>query len=118
MTFLHFIFSLYTVHDDKDRVRIGKILLDAGADPNLSDSVGRTPAFYTSNETIELLRALLDKGADPNPECMRLLIDKGVPMGLRPTKGDEDAEGWRPRQAGPGDPRGTGVPPYKVGIEI
>jgi hypothetical protein len=97
MTLLHFIFSLYTVQSDKDRVRIGKILLDAGADPNLADSYGKTPAFYTNPDTIDLLGAMLDKGADSNrkdkegrpllfemssPEGVRMLIDRGANLNI------------------------------------
>ena len=42
ITFLHFIFLASTLHTDQNRIRIGKILLDAGANPDLPDAMGKT----------------------------------------------------------------------------
>lgn len=46
---------------------LGVLLLEAGADPNLPDSIGRTP-LHGAVETgrVDLVRALLAHGADPN----------------------------------------------------
>ncbi|SFK11474.1 Ankyrin repeat-containing protein [Succinivibrio dextrinosolvens] len=42
-----------------------KILIDAGADPNLGDSDGSPPLFYAADLfNVEAVKALIDNGAD------------------------------------------------------
>ncbi len=49
----------------KNRPAIVKIILERGADPNLSDSNGTTPLHYaTMSENYELVKILLDYKAD------------------------------------------------------
>ena len=103
VTFLHFIFNYAAVPNRENCVRVGRILLAAGADPNLADSEGKTPAFYADKQTRDLLAAFLDKGIDPNrkdndgkplllymhqPECAQLLIAKGADLNATDAAGN------------------------------
>ena len=47
-----------------------KLLLDHGADANVSDSYGRTPIFYAASaKDLEIIGLLVDKGADVNAKA-------------------------------------------------
>ena len=48
-------------------IGVVKVLLNAGADPNMADELGRTPLHEAAiNGFTEAIKMLLDKGADPN----------------------------------------------------
>ena len=48
-------------------VHVVRILLDAGANPNTSDSVGKTVIIYASEKgNMDMVKMLLEAGADPN----------------------------------------------------
>jgi hypothetical protein len=102
MTFLHLLLNNKAALDDVAINRIGTILLNAGADPNLPDEAGKTAPFYTTTYTKGLLRLMLEKGADPNrksnegkpllfyfydPEMLGLLIEKGADLNLTDSTG-------------------------------
>ena len=69
------------------KVPIVKLLLAAGADPNLAPPTGSAPLVYAmtsgSKRTAEMVRMLLDAGAEPNPVAYRgqriLEYTKGKP---------------------------------------
>ena len=60
------------LHFPTGDVETMRLLLDAGADPNVPDNDGKTPLHYLAtlvpffHETYEDVEALLDAGADPN----------------------------------------------------
>jgi len=85
---------------------IVRILLDAGADPNLPTIVGVTPLFPAMVASLESAQLLLAKGANPNaktaqggtplmsaansgnPKAVALLLAKGVDVNARTKRGE------------------------------
>ncbi len=97
--------------DDLDSARL---LLDAGADPTLSNRAGITPLYLAAlNGSAPMIKALLDSGADPNtrvttsgetvlmtaantgkPEAVRLLLERGAEVDAREAVKGQTALMW------------------------
>jgi ankyrin repeat protein len=87
---------LYACHSRFDTTRVGRELLERGADPNafFVNEYGQMSALYGAagvKHDPELTRALLEAGADPDdgeslyhateaesPECVRILLEHGA----------------------------------------
>lgn len=87
---------LYACHSCFDTTRVGRELLERGADPNafFVNDYGQMPALYGAagvKHDPELTRALLEAGADPDdgeslyhsteaesPECLQILLEHGA----------------------------------------
>lgn len=93
------------------RVDIARLLLDAKAEPNGKDSLGRTPLHSAAtSDDLSLVKLLLKSGADPN------IVDSHGDTALSVAIGDEVADLLRKVGAKKGD----GLPPvlkaYNVAV--
>jgi len=98
---------LLAMGNERGDLEPAKLLLQAGADPNIPNRYGRTPLFWVvTNGQAELVRLLLQAGADVHattdagnppvqiaafaglPEVLTLLIDAGAPVNVQDQVGD------------------------------
>eukprot|EP01105_Mastigella_eilhardi_P015947 TRINITY_DN3655_c0_g1_i2.p1 TRINITY_DN3655_c0_g1~~TRINITY_DN3655_c0_g1_i2.p1 ORF type:complete len:938 (+),score=189.72 TRINITY_DN3655_c0_g1_i2:659-3472(+) len=66
---LHMMYRARGEFSTQTMLEVQSLLLDAGCDPDISDSAGRTPLFYAyemPQPHPELVRQLLENSADPN----------------------------------------------------